>query len=213
MTAGTEIIVAHGLWFGAVFMQPLARRLQRLTGLPVRRFHYRTTRGELAEHAERLHRFAKSGGAPVQHFVGHSLGGLVILKMLNTYDDLAPGRLVFLGSPLQGSRVARKAKKIPGSEALLGKVQGTLQEGFPVVPGDREAGMIAGSRSMGLGWMVGGTDGPGDGTVAVAETVADGLDAHCVLPVTHTGMLYSPRVAEKAAKFLETGRFEGMPGS
>ena len=208
MTPPAEIILVHGLWFGAVFMQPLARRLQRLTGLPVRRFHYRTTRGELAEHAERLHRFAKSGGAPVQHFVGHSLGGLVILKMLNTYDGLAPGRVVFLGSPLQGSLVARKAQKVPGSEALLGKVQSALQEGFPVVPGDREAGMIAGSRSMGLGWMVGGTGGPGDGTVAVAETTADGLDDHCVLPATHTGMLYSAPVAQQVKQFLETGRFK-----
>lgn len=208
MTPAAEIILVHGLWFGPVFMQPLARRLHRLTGLPVRRVNYRSTRGELAEHAERLHDFAKRGGAPVQHFVGHSLGGLVILKMLNTYDDLAPGRVVFLGSPLQGSRVARKAEKVPGAEVLLGKVQSALHEGFPVVPGDREAGMIAGSRSMGLGWMVGGTGGPGDGTVAVAETIADGLDAHCVLPVTHTGMLYSSRVAEQAAQFLETGRFK-----
>jgi pimeloyl-ACP methyl ester carboxylesterase len=208
MTRPAEIIVVHGLWFGAVFMQPLARRLHRLTGMPVRRFHYRTTRGALAEHASRLHAFAQESGAQRQHFVGHSLGGLVILKMLNTFDDLAPGRVVFLGSPLQGSVVARKARNVPGSEALLGKVQSTLQEGFPVLPEGREAGMIAGSRSMGLGWMVGGTGGPGDGTVAVAETIADGLADHCVLPVTHTGMLYSHQVAEKAAQFLAAGRFE-----
>jgi hypothetical protein len=42
----------------------------------------------------------------------------------------------------------------------------------------------------------------------VAETIADGLDDHCVLPVTHTGMLYSARVAEQVKQFLETGRFE-----
>ncbi len=208
MTRPAEIILVHGLWFGPVFMRPLARRLHRLTGLPIRRFHYRTTRGELGEHADRLHRFAQRGGAAVQHFVDHSLGGLVILKMLNTCDDLTPGRVVFLGSPLQGSRVARKARKVPGSEALLGKIQDALLEGFPLVPGDREAGMIAGSRSMGLGWLVGGTEGPGDGTVAVAETIADGLDDHCVLPATHTGMLYSARVAEQVSQFLETGRFE-----
>jgi pimeloyl-ACP methyl ester carboxylesterase len=207
MSDHSEIILVHGLWFGAWAMAPLARRLER-GGVPVRRFHYRTTRGDLGEHASALRAFARESGAQRQHFVGHSLGGLVILKMLNTFDDLAPGRVVFLGSPLQGSRVARKARKVPGSEALLGKVQSTLQEGFPVVPDDREAGMIAGSRSMGLGWMVGGTEGPGDGTVAVAETVADGLDAHCVLPVTHTGLLYSARVAEEIAEFLETGRFK-----
>lgn len=207
MTPSAEIILVHGIWFGAWALAPLARRLSK-GGHSVRRFHYHGTRAELGVHAARLRVFAQASGVPTQHFVGHSLGGLVILKMLNTYDDLAPGRVVFLGSPLQGSLVARKAERVPGSQALLGKVQGALQEGFPVVPGDRETGMIAGSRSMGLGWMVGGTGGPGDGTVAVAETIADGLDAHCVLPVTHTGMLYSPRVAEQAVYFLETGRFK-----
>jgi pimeloyl-ACP methyl ester carboxylesterase len=201
-----EIVLVHGLWFGSWAMFRLARKLEA-RGYTVRRINYRTTRGELSEHADRLHRFARQSAAPVQHFVAHSLGGLVVLKMFNFFDDLAPGRVVFLGSPLQGSLVARKAKKIPGSDVLLGKIQTALHEGFPVLPEGREAGMIAGSRSMGLGWMVGGTEGPGDGTVAVAETIAEGLDAHCVLPVTHTGMLYSDQVAKKAAQFLATGIF------
>ena len=201
-----EIVLVHGLWFGSWAMFRLARKL-KARGYAIRRINYRTTRGQLSDHATRLHTFAKQSSAPVQHFVGHSLGGLVILKMFNAFHDLAPGRVVFLGSPLQGSVVVRKARHVPGSEALLGKVRSALLEGYPVLPEERGAGMIAGSRSVGLGWLVGGTEGPGDGTVAVAETIADGLDDHCVLPVTHTGMLYSAEVAEKTAKFLESGRF------
>ena len=123
------------------------------------------------------------------------------------FEDVAPGRLVFLGSPLKGSVVARRAENIPGSSVLMGQVRGALESGYPAIPGGREAGMIAGSKSIGLGWLVGGTDGPGDGTVAVSETVADGLKDHCVLPVTHTGMLYSKTVAEKTARFLKSGAF------
>ena len=202
-----EVVLVHGLWFGSWAMFRLAKRLED-AGFAVRRINYRTTRGELSEHARRLHEFARQSLAATQHFVGHSLGGLVILKMLNDYDDLANGRVVFLGSPLRGSRVARKAQKVPGSAALLGKVETALQEGYPGLAGDRETGMIAGSRSIGLGWLVGGTEGPGDGTVAIAETRSDGLSGHAILPVTHTGMLYSAEVAEKTAKFLESGRFE-----
>ena len=203
----TEIILVHGLWFGSWAMFRLARRLERASGLPVRRVNYRTTGGELADHASSLRRFARQGGAGRQHFVGHSLGGLVVLKMLSEFDDIAPGRLVFLGSPLHGSTVARKAEKIPGATVLLGKIRSALEQGYPAIPGGREAGMIAGSKSIGLGWIVGGTEGPGDGTVAISETVADGLKDHCILPVTHTGMLYSTEVAEKTARFLETGAF------
>lgn len=205
--ADTEIILVHGLWFGSWAMFQLARRLGKASGLPVRRVRYRTTGGELADHAKKLRLFTKQSGAGSQHFVGHSLGGLVVLKMLSEFDDIAPGRLVFLGSPLHGSVVARKVEKIPGAGVLLGKISSALEQGYPAIPGGREAGMIAGSKSMGLGWIVGGTEGPGDGTVAIAETVVEGLKDHCVLPVTHTGMLYSAEVAEKTAQFLETGAF------
>ena len=102
-----EIVLVHGLWFGAWAMALLARRLKKL-GVPVRRINYRTTRGELAQHANRLYDFSRRSGVQTQHFVGHSLGGLVILKMLAEHADVAPGRVVFLGSPLHGSRVARK---------------------------------------------------------------------------------------------------------
>ena len=202
----TEIVLVHGLWFGSWALARLAHRLER-GGLPVRCFGYRTTRDDLAAHAARLHEFASTSRVDTQHFVGHSLGGLVILRMLMDFEDVAPGRLVFLGSPLKGSVVARRAENIPGSSVLMWQVRGALESGYPAIPGGREAGMIAGSKSIGLGWLVGGTDGPGDGTVAVSETVADGLKDHCVLPVTHTGMLYSKTVAKKTARFLESGAF------
>ncbi|MGD8346283.1 MAG: alpha/beta hydrolase, partial [Lysobacterales bacterium] len=84
----------------------------------------------------------------------------------------------------------------------------TLESGYSAFSGAREAGMIAGDRPIGLGWLVGGLDGPGDGTVALDETHTSWLDEHRVLPVTHTGLIYSPRVAELAARFLQTGTFE-----
>jgi len=204
---GSEIVLVHGLWFGAWSLAPLARRLER-SGLPVRRFSYRSTRGSLDEHAARLHRFVKRSSCGQRHFIGHSLGGLVILRMLMAFDDIEPGRVVFLGSPLKGSRVAKKAGKLPGATALLGGVRETLESGYTAFSGGREAGMIAGDRPIGLGWLVGGMGGPGDGTVALEETRANWLDEHRVLPVTHTGMIYSPRVASLALRFLQTGTFE-----
>jgi pimeloyl-ACP methyl ester carboxylesterase len=207
MSDSGEIIVVHGLWFGAWSMAPLARRLAR-GGLPVRRFNYRSTRGDLDEHAANLRDFARESGALQQHFVGHSLGGLVILNMLARYDDPAPGRVVLLGSPVGGSRVADKARNLPGSQALFGKVSTALERGYDAAPPGRDVGMIAGSRSVGLGWLVGGTGGPGDGTVALAETRAPWLRDHRVLPLTHTGLVLSAEAAHEALRFLENGAFE-----
>lgn len=209
---GTEIVLVHGLWFGSWAMAQLARRLQKATGVAVRRINYRSTRGTLTEHAARLHDFANRPGVRTQHFVGHSLGGLVILKMLSDHGGLPPGRVVFLGSPLQGSRVARKAHRIPGVQALLGDIRGALEQGYTQFPDGRQAGMIAGSTAVGLGLFVGGLGGPGDGTVALDETRAAWLKEHTVLPVTHTGMIYSRQVADLTARFLETGAFDA-PGA
>lgn len=204
---GAEIILVHGLWFGASFMAPMARRLERQTGLPVRRINYRSTRGELGEHADRLYDFSQRSKATTKHLVGHSLGGLVILKMLSRQPEFPPGRVVFLGSPIHGSRAARKMQKIPGAPALLGKIKADLEKGFDGSFAAREAGMIAGTRPVGLGLFVGGLGGPGDGTVALAETRAEWLREHYELDLTHTGLIYSRKAAQKTAEFIETGSF------
>lgn len=203
----SEIVLVHGLWFGAWALAPLAHWLAA-DGTPVRRISYPCTRETLGEHARRLHEFARETDTATRHFVGHSMGGLVILRMLGLFDDVPPGRIVFLGSPLRGSRAARQAEKLPGSQALMGQAEPALKEGYDRCPKGREAGMIAGSKGIGLGRLVGGLDGPGDGTVSLEETRAPWLKAHLVLPVTHTGLVVSKEVARQTARFLQTGAFD-----
>ena len=202
-----ETILVHGLWFGCWAMGRVARGL-RDAGQSTRCFGYSSTRGSLPEHAAALLDFARQSSAPNMNFVGHSLGGLVILRMLAGANDLPPGRVVLLGSPLGGSVVVRRTMRLPGSRLLLGDSRAALDDGFDAVPPGRETGMIAGSRPLGLGWIAGGVGGPGDGTVAVAETRASGLADHCILPVSHSGLVFSRAVIRQAVSFLRTGRFE-----
>jgi pimeloyl-ACP methyl ester carboxylesterase len=174
MMAHTEVIVVHGLWFGSWAMASLARKLEA-AGLVCRRYSYATTADGLDQHAAGLRQFVAKSPAKTVHFVAHSLGGLVTLNMLEIYDWVAPGRIVLLGSPLGGSVTARKAARIPGSEKLMGDIRSALHQGYGQVPPDRETGMIAGTRGIGLGMLVGGVGGPGDGTVALRETHMPGL--------------------------------------
>ena len=144
------------------------------------------------------------GPEPV-HVVAHSLGGLIALETLRAYQDLPKGRVVCMGVPLAGSVAARGlAAKHLGS--LIGKSGPLLRAGVAQVP-NREVGMIAGSRSLGLGRWFGDFDGINDGTVAVWETRLPGLTDHRVLPVSHSGMVFSPRVADLAVSFLRHGHF------
>jgi pimeloyl-ACP methyl ester carboxylesterase len=205
-----QVVLVHGLWFGAWSLALLARRL-RLAGFDTRHFRYRTTRYGLDAHAHALRTFVGDPGPRPLHFVAHSLGGLVTLQMLADNPGVSAGRVVLLSSPLRGSTVARKAARLPGGGRLLGAVQEILDSGFPSLAVGCEIGMIAGSRAAGLGLLLGGPGGPGDGTVAVTETRAEILRDHLVLPVTHTGMLFSRQVVNRTVRFLRTGSFNGAP--
>jgi len=55
--------------------------------------------------------------------------------------------------------------------------------------------------------MMGALDGESDGTVGLAETRLPGLADHCVVPVSHSGLVLSPEVATLTADFLRQGRF------
>jgi hypothetical protein len=71
----------------------------------------------------------------------------------------------------------------------------------------RPLGVIAGDLSLGLGRLFGGLDGPNDGTICVEETELPGSSDRIVLPVSHTGILFSADAARQTAAFLATGRF------
>jgi len=210
-TGARETVLVHGLWFGCWAMARVARGL-REAGQATRCFGYPSTRGGLARHAAELHRFAAGSPARQLNFVGHSLGGLVILRMLAEHADLPPGRVVLLGSPLRGSFVVRRTGNWPGADLLLGDSRAALDDGFAAVPPDRETGMIAGRRAFGLGWIAGGAGGPSDGTVAIEETRVPGLADHLVLPVSHSGLVFARDVVRNTVRFLEDGRF-GMPAA
>jgi len=204
------VVLVHGLWFGPWSLALLGRRLRR-AGFETTSFRYRSTRASLEQHAGALWSFLRGRGGRELHFVAHSLGGLVTLQMLAEHADLPPGRVVLLGSPLRGSRVARKSAALPGNGLLLGAARPGLENGYAGLAAGRDIGMIAGSRSLGLGLLLGGLGEPGDGTVAVSETRSEKLRDHRVLPVTHTGMLFSREVAKEVLQFLRGGNFTPSP--
>ena len=146
---------------------------------------------------------------PPVHLVGHSLGGLMLLKLFELLPEQPPGRIVLLGSPASGSRAARSVARWAIGPSLLGPIAlAEIVERSPrrwTLP--RELGVIAGSTSAGLGRLVSDLPEPNDGTVAVEETRIEGMTDHVVLPVTHSGMVASASVADHVVRFLSTGRF------
>jgi len=50
--------------------------------------------------------------------------------------------------------------------------------------------------------------GPSDGVVCVSETEVDGMSAHALVPLGHSLLIVSGRVAKMIERFLTAGRFE-----
>ena len=68
-------------------------------------------------------------------------------------------------------------------------------------------GLVARNFPFGLGRTFGRLPSANDGVVCVDETRIAGAAASTVLPVSHSGMLLSARVARALQSFLETGGF------
>ena len=199
-----RVLLLHGIWNARAWVGPLAWRL-RMQGFRVSSFGYPSVFGgpEVAVPAliERLR-----GHGPVS-LVGHSLGGLVALEALRQAPELEVPRVVCLGSPLCGSETARTLAG-HGWAAALGRSGSLLRHGLPEWQGRAEVGLVAGSVPHGLGALMGVLHGDSDGTVALHETRWPGLADHCVVPVSHSGLVLSPEVAGLTAAFLRDGRFD-----
>lgn len=207
-SAREQVVLVHGLWMTGHESVVLRRRLAQL-GFEVHQFSYRSVHADMAENARQLHEFAEGIDGDQLHFVGHSLGGIVILQLLAEYPRQRAGRVVLLGSPLQGSEVAQRLATWPFGERILGKsiAEAVLARPEREWDGSRELGIIAGNKAVGMGRIVKSLKGPNDGTVMVAETKLPGANAHRVLPVAHTTLLFSSAVADHTAHFLREGRF------
>jgi len=189
----------------------LRRRLARQLAAETRAFSYPSVRCTATANARALAKYLLGLRADTLHLVGHSLGGLVILKLFEIGDgvSLPPGRIVLLGSPVRGSRTARRVARLPLGGKILGR--GAREELLSDVErrwrGARALGVIAGNLSIGLGRLVGRHESPSDGTVFVDETPVAGMAQHLVLGVSHFGLPFSAQVALETALFLRTGGF------
>jgi len=199
------VILAPGLWAPGLVMKPLAARLES-AGLRCHTFGYRGRARPVEAHAERLARFARALGPA--HFVGHSLGGLVVLQALAGEPALEAGHVVLLGTPANGCLAGRRLARHPLGRWFLGESGALWNEGRSCRWERREPlGVLAGTVALGLGRLFGTLPGPNDGVVRVEETTVDGMRERVALPLGHSQMLFSARVAALVASFLKDGRF------
>jgi pimeloyl-ACP methyl ester carboxylesterase len=200
-----DVVLVHGLWVPPLVMTPLAARLQS-AGFRPRLFGYAGRERPLEAHAERLARTARGIGPA--HFVGHSLGGLVVLETLLRHRETAAANVVLLGTPARGNLAGRRLARLGWGRWFLGASEPLWREGRAARWTRPEPlGVIAGTLPLGLGRLFGALPGPNDGVVRLEETEIEGLRERVALHVSHSAMLVSARVAAQVGSFLAHARF------
>jgi pimeloyl-ACP methyl ester carboxylesterase len=196
-----QLVLAPGLWMPGAAMGVLAARLAR-HGWRVRIFGYRG-RAPYEANLEALARFA-DGEA---FFVGHSLGGVLILDMLNRHPEVAADAVVLLGSPVRGCLAGRRFGGAGLGRWMMGACRALWDERPARWGRAAPLGVIAGTTPLGLGRAFGSLPGANDGVVCVEETTVEGMRERALVPRGHSMLIVSGRVGEMIERFLAAGKF------
>ncbi|MFC1579096.1 esterase/lipase family protein [Pseudomonadota bacterium] len=209
------VVLLHGLWRTSLSMKALQWRLEDI-GYRV----INPTYPSLAHPVQELSVIAVEEGLAGcsalhldrVHFVTHSLGGILVRQYLARSEIPGLQRVVMLGPPNQGSQMADYADSLSLLEPFMPRAVaqlGTSEESVPRQLGrvSFPLGVIAGTANY-LPFLPGQTEEPGDGTVAVSETLVPGMTDFLELPVSHSLMMWDDEVIEQVVFFLEHGVFQ-----
>ncbi len=207
------VVLVHGLWMYGWVMRFMGVRLRRCGFHPVV-FSYPSMRSSLSQNALLLSHFVAGMTASRIHFIGHSLGGLLVLQMLAEFPEQRTGRIILVGSPYNGSNAAAKLLRMGLGQYILGRsMLQWLEQKAPEHHAQYELGVIAGRKSIGCGRLISRLPPPNDGVVTVGETQIPNISDQVVLNVSHSGMLLSAELAFQACSFLRSGHFLHDPES
>jgi pimeloyl-ACP methyl ester carboxylesterase len=209
------IVLLHGLGRSNTSMWLLASRLED-AGYHVQRVGYSSLHQNpdeiLKDISSQINQCCQKHTQSV-HFVGHSLGGLMVRAYLqnNKVDKL--GRVVLLGTPNQGAEAADHFSNswlmnILGPTA---KALGTDDKSFPksLKAPYYPVGIIAGEVKGELNDPV--IPGRDDGLVSVEATKIDGMTDFIIIETGHSRMRYNREVADQTTEFIKNGVFKEKP--
>ena len=205
------VVLVHGLANWPVHMSYLETALEK-NGFQVLNLGYPSTDVSIEEAAGLLReKVLRIEAGTRVNFVAHSLGNIVVRKMLEEDLPYALGRMVMIAPPNQGSFRAQQLRDLGLYRWFFGPAGQELsrdnEEFFrDLPPPPMEFGVIAGGRGVeGYSSKLPGDD---DGTVSVQSTRLEGMADFIVLQDSHTLILFDRDTAEQTLHFLNHGRFQ-----
>lgn len=206
------VVLLHGILRTKNCMQGLADFIEQ-NNYKVLNINYPSSRHDILSLAKLIHPQIRDFATQVTkiHFVGYSMGGLIIRAYLNLYMPINLAQVVMLGTPNKGSEVADFLqdywiyKKLygPAGQQLI-----TEQTSFKDIFGsvNYELGVIAGKSPY---YFIANRiiNEESDGRVSINNTKLDGMKEHVVVNSGHTWLSTNKEVWRLTLLFLNSGRF------
>lgn len=207
-------VLIHGFGRSSYALRHLATKLEH-AGYLTHRIEYasygHTPEQILSEVGQQIHDCCMQHNKSV-HFVGHSLGGLLIRAFLGTESVKNLGNVVLIGTPNKGTEIVDKFRdswwmKLAGPMALA---LGTDNNSFPnSLPNPYYAvGVIAGNYRNNDNENDNSIPGADDGMVSVESTkLRSGMSDFAIVESGHSSMRNNDTVAALTIRFLHHGGF------
>jgi esterase/lipase len=195
------VVLLHGVGLSSLFMQKIEKSLYE-EGFVVYNIDYPSRRHNIETTTSYVfHQLQKKpiGDCKQVHFIGHSLGGVLLRNITYRYCFHNLGKVIALAPPNHGSSLVDRFKMCTFIRWYLGPSfleLGTDSEFLKqLVYVPKMYYVIAGSRSVltCFGFLINGIN---DGVVTVESTVCDEMERaqHQVFPVTHFSILWNKKV-------------------
>jgi pimeloyl-ACP methyl ester carboxylesterase len=193
------VVLVHGMGRTPLSMLPLKLHLEEV-GFRVMNFGYSSYGPDINSIGAKLSRSLSEElsvrPATRVHFVGHSLGNVIVRSsLLDRVWQTEVGRVVMLAPPNQGSAAAdRMAPYVGWLLAPISELR-TSDSTVRALPAPEgiEFAIVAGKD---------------DGKVSIAETCLAGAREHLLLDSAHTFIMLRPSTHQLISQFLATGEVD-----
>lgn len=208
------VVLLHGIARTALSFRKMQAALDA-AGFATLNLDYASRQHPLETLAAAIHPAIEPFGAHLTgelHFVGHSMGGLLIRALLARHRPERLGRVVMLGTPNDGSEMADRLKNFFPYRAFFGPAGqqlGTKRDAATAAllpPVDYPVGIIAGDRSIDP-FASTFLPKPHDGRVSIENTKLDGMTDHVVVHSAHPFLMRNDDAIMQTIAFLKNGKF------
>jgi len=210
-----RVVLVHGLARSSLSMWALEMRLEN-AGYAVVSLDYSSLNRSVAEVQQQVRDqlYACCNDNVPTHYVGYSLGGLLIRGFFAEHANQAfvinRRQVVMIGTPNNGTQIVdnfaeQQWFKLLGDTTLaLGTQSNSFPMGLPLP--DFSAGIIAGTESWSISDDI--LAEASDGLVPVASTKLPNMADFVSVYANHSMLRYNGKVAEQTIHFLQYGQFD-----